>query len=1042
MACRTGQLVVQVAAISLLSLTTLSTSYGQPAAAPHQRLRNSALSVTDALASLQVAPDFEIRCVASEPLVVDPVDAVFDEFGRIWVVEMRDYPLLRNEKNPRGRIRVLSPDAAGCYTSNVFADGLVMPTGIALWRGGAVVTLAGKVVHFPDEDRDLAADSTEVWITGLSTGNEQLRANHPTLHSDGWWYVASGLRGGTLRAGKDFKTASGHPNVELSTRDFRFHLTQGKIQVISGPSQFGLTHDSFGDRFLVSNRNPARKVQFEQNDLAGNPLAGLADFVVDVLPAGADSTVIPVTDAWTTSNLHAGQYTAACAVTISNSPALASRELPPSRAQSGNFNESVFVCEPTGSLVTRDILRRSTSDGRLRWQLESAGSTKTKEWLASSDSWFRPVNLTHTPSGGLLVVDMHRAVIEHPQWVPEELANRPDEQFGSSAGRLYEITRMCARDATRAHSTVSSIKSMKDEPLVQSLVSSNPWRHATATRLVLERAAQGSISPSIRREMLSVLQSGDEASVAAWTTIANLFCATTEKPTLAVEQLVASVERREIVAPERLAMIMRLGRTHASDAASLNRLVASQLRSPHASARLSAYLSVATLGETADAAYRSLFTDPLVVRRAINDRSEMILIAGALKNRPGELALSILTSLERQNGPGRIDTDWIASVLDRLIGNSKRNDPAQLPLLLPVAKRLIASDEPPLQRIGIEALIAVQRIDGNMFKIENSTLATIRTIAKGASGSPVLRGQAIELLSYSPENSIELFRRLTQDSQWQVVVAAWQALSRSGDTDYAVDLASEFTSADVRARAALIRLIGKSATACDALIALLDEGTVDARSLGSNALRQLSAAQSGIRAKQFLAHLNRITNTDRAKVVAELRSCLALKPDPTRGKQHFAKHCAGCHQIDGIGRNIGPDISDSRTQTPEGLLTAILDPNRAVDNNYFRYNILTGDGEAYEGILFSEDADRIVLMAADGKRVEVLRSDIDIKKLSRLSLMPDGFENQLSPQQLADLISYIKNWRYLAAPHQRRSSSCAVQASRLHRVAALIVSSS
>ncbi len=155
---------------------------------------------------------------------------------------------------------------------------------------------------------------------------------------------------------------------------------------------------------------------------ARNPLLAIGSVVNDVAPAGELSRVFPLVAAWTTSNLHAGQFTAACGVTIYRGDALA-----------GEFNGNAFVCEPTGSLVHREIIvPRGVS-------FASRPATEGKEFLASDDPWFRPVNLEIGPDGALYVVDMYRGVIEHPQFMPSELQTRPDLRDGDDRGRIYRI---------------------------------------------------------------------------------------------------------------------------------------------------------------------------------------------------------------------------------------------------------------------------------------------------------------------------------------------------------------------------------------------------------------------------------------------------------------------------------------------------------------------------------------------------------------------------------------------------------------------------
>jgi putative heme-binding domain-containing protein len=148
---------------------------------------------------------------------------------------------------------------------------------------------------------------------------------------------------------------------------------------------------------------------------------------------------------------------------------------------------------------------------------------------------------------------------------------------------------------------------------------------------------------------------------------------------------------------------------------------------------------------------------------------------------------------------------------------------------------------------------------------------------------------------------------------------------------------------------------------------------------------------------------------DRREALAKYQSAIELAADPTRGRTIFQKQCANCHRIAGAGVDVAPDISDSRERSPEQLLTDIIQPNRAIDSNYFSYTAVAMDGRVYTGILTAETSTSVTLKEAEGKIVTLRRSEIEDLHTE----MPDGLEKLIPPQDMADLISFIKNWRYL-----------------------------
>ena len=270
----------------------------------------SPLDPQETLQHFRVEPGLAIELVACEPAVIDPIAIRFDEDGRLWVVEMRDYPHgPKSGEQPLSKVRILTDeDGDGRYeTSRVFAEHLLFPTGVQPWKGGAIVTLAGQVVYLKDTDGDGRADEQEVWFRGFATENPQLRANHPRFGFDNRIYIANGLRGGMI---ENVRHGDRKP-LSISGMDFCFDARSGDCLAVSGNGQFGLSFDDFGNRFVCNNREPVDHIVLENRYLARNPFLAVPAVLANVAPAGEQSHVYPLTRAWTTSNLHAGQFTAA-----------------------------------------------------------------------------------------------------------------------------------------------------------------------------------------------------------------------------------------------------------------------------------------------------------------------------------------------------------------------------------------------------------------------------------------------------------------------------------------------------------------------------------------------------------------------------------------------------------------------------------------------------------------------------------------------------------------------------------------------------------
>ncbi|MDZ4688228.1 MAG: PVC-type heme-binding CxxCH protein, partial [Planctomycetaceae bacterium] len=430
----------------------------------------SPLSPEASLREFVLDPGLRIELVAAEPEIVDPVAIQFAADGSLWVVEMRDYPYgPQPGEKPQSQIRRLTDrDGDGRYeTATVFADELLFVTGVLPYRDGLIVTLAGEIAFFADRDGDGRAEVRELWFRGFAQENSQLRANHPTFGPDGFVYVANGLRGGKIETVKPEWKRSGDPLV-ITGFDFRFHPDTGEFGTVTGHGQFGLSFDDFGRRFVCSNRNPCQHVVLEDVYLQRNPLYGAKKVMHDVAAAAEQSQLFPISKAWTTSTLHANQFTAACGMMIYRGDALPS-----------SYYGNAFTCDPTGNLVHREVFipEGATWSGR--------SPSQNREFLASPDTWFRPVNLANGPDGALYVVDMYRAVIEHPDFMPQELKTRPDLRLGTDKGRIYRIVPKTWQRPSRP----VDLTKLDSAALIQQLGSANSFQRDAAGRLLVERGA-------------------------------------------------------------------------------------------------------------------------------------------------------------------------------------------------------------------------------------------------------------------------------------------------------------------------------------------------------------------------------------------------------------------------------------------------------------------------------------------------------------------------------------------------------------------------
>jgi putative heme-binding domain-containing protein len=172
-------------------------------------------------------------------------------------------------------------------------------------------------------------------------------------------------------------------------------------------------------------------------------------------------------------------------------------------------------------------------------------------------------------------------------------------------------------------------------------------------------------------------------------------------------------------------------------------------------------------------------------------------------------------------------------------------------------------------------------------------------------------------------------------------------------------------------------------------------------------LKQLAEHQSASVRRRTARLLEALKLPRREAVVAEYRDVLKLPGDAERGRAAFRKTCSACHQLEGVGKVVGPDLAAIRNRGAEAILLAVLDPNREVNPQYASYVAATDDGRTLTGTIAAETATSITLRRAEGAEDTLLRSQIEALKSTGLSLMPEGIERELSRQDLADLVAYL-----------------------------------
>ena len=469
----------------------------------------------DALKTFRTRPGFRVELVAAEPLVRDPIALDFDEFGRMFVVEMPEYNVYDatdKTKLEHGRVRLLvDTDNDGRFDkSTVFVDELSSPTSVACYGGGIYVGVVPDIIYCKDNDGDGRADTRKRIFTGFGRD----RAGEAMLNSFRWgldnrFHVSTSLAGGEIRRVDDSQSKP----VSVRNRGFVFDPRNHQFEVTSGGGQHGMSLDDWGRKFVCSNSNPSQLLVYDDRYVARNPFTAAPAAAIDIARGGKYTRIFRTSEVEPWRKLRtrlrskglvpgpreggkpAGFFTGATGITIYRGDAYPKE-----------FQGNLFVGEVASNLIYRAKLK---ADGV---GLVAERADRDVEFLTSTDNWFRPVQLANAPDGTLYAIDMYRELIEGAAFLPPQILQHMDVQSGRKQGRIYRIV----PDGFQQPKPLV-LRDASTSKLVAMLESPNGWHRDTASRLLYERQdrtaiqalrklASSSKLPAGRRHALSGLR--------------------------------------------------------------------------------------------------------------------------------------------------------------------------------------------------------------------------------------------------------------------------------------------------------------------------------------------------------------------------------------------------------------------------------------------------------------------------------------------------------------------------------------------------------
>ena len=902
----------------------------------------------ESLKLIRVPDGYLVELVAAEPLLADPSAVTWDEKGRLFACEIHGYNLeghldvvelnktgkldkkirrlfvgpetiRRARAQTYGTVKLLEDtDGDGRMDrAKVFADRLPACYGMVPWRGGLIVVCAPDIVYLADRDGDGKAEVRETLFTGFKVSILERAINNPRWGLDGWIYVASGGGGGLIRGPKLPKA------VALGNTDFRIKPDGTAIEPVTGRcGTFGLALTEFGDRFGIGTSSagfyapplPYRYLMRNPHVASPSVRVGAAGYH-RVYPAsrphpwrlarGKDPRWVKFYGAReATPN---GNFTSACGPAI--------------------WRGDYFCCDPQQNMVHRAVLERDGAG----WRLRRAPGEETSEFLASTEGWFRPMNLTVGPDGALYVVDFYREIIEDYSAIPRHLQQQYGLIKGADRGRIWRVVREGASPKQPARERVRAL--YKGNGDLEAALADASW----GVRVHALRLADGrkellpavlnlaeDPDPAVRLQVAMTLGEFDDER--AVRTLARLGAKHGDERWMEAAILSSALK----TAPELLAEVIRL-KGRASLVKSLARLVGVR----HSDGALVTALR-ALAG--AEEPHRTAGLQGLA---AGLPRGEKVV----LKSREGSEAL------------GRL-----------MVGPSRR-------LAMQLSARLTVGD-PSFARKAFD--------DASRTALDPKASPEQRRWAVG-----FLSNASIEVVA----KTIAKLLAPAEPVDLQLVAVA--AVAESDDAKVGEILLAGWKAHSPRVRGAILDAILERSNRLPALIDALKRGTVrssDVAGFHRARLRELADVKFPAPA---------------GKPVEKYRAALG-SGDATRGMEVFSKVCAKCHKMEGKGADVGPDLSGVNARADEAILMDIFYPGDRITPGYGAYLVETKGGRTVSGTLADETATSVTLRGADQAGGTILRKDIKRMVASELSLMPDNMEKVMTPQDVADVIAYLR----------------------------------
>lgn len=986
-------------ALALSLVPNLAAQKGRQLSGQHAPATTPALSPGEAQKKFTVPEGFQVRLFASEPDVINPVAMTWDDRGRLWVVELYEYPLgAPKGTKPRDRVVILEDtDGDGrADKRTVFADGLNLATAILCGYGGVFVGQAPDLYFFEDTDGDDVADKKTTVLTGFGLEDRHELLNGFTWGPDGWLYMTHGVF--TLSKVKN----PDDPNDDGAVMNgavARFHPRTKKFEVFAdGTSNpWGVDFDRHGNAFIS---------------------ACVIDHMFHMAPAG-----LYVRQAGSPPNPYG-------------------YELIPSIVDHKHFRAAYagiqvylgdqYPAEYQGTVLMGNIHDSAVHQDRLTPRGSSFTSTFIKDFVRANDGWFRPVSVQTGPDGAVWLMDWYD---KYPCY---QNANADPEGVDRERGRIWRVVYTGDKTEAKIPSRPNGLSMAKlaTSDLVKELNHPNVWRRRMAQRILSEKADKTATAPLL--ELLKSSPNADTRLASLWTlhgaqaldeSTLNQYAADSDP---GIRTWVARLTGERKIASQ--AALSRLVKLAADPDPSVRLAVAVACRqftsgsltvnTPTTTAQANIWPALAAISSQPQSAADPLI--PFMVWMAMEpqfgkeSKDFLAAMASSDPNSYGVMQSLIKKAMRRicdMRSPEELNkalafldglpeskSDLITAALDGLIEGQKGKAlaPSQSPaaLLAKLGNHPDAEVKSRSQRLGT--------LWGDATAL-NAILAKIS--APGTSEEEKI--QSIQSIKQQKSDVVRefLLKVASTEKADRVLQETFRALSEVGGDNVAGPLLQNWKNYSVPVRRTGAEVLVSRPNWLRSFLTAIENKDINPKDLPTPVLRSIMQNKDEKlreRAQKAIGRF-RESDADKLKLIADKKLVvLNGTVDLKAGHELVQKNCLTCHKLHGEGADIGPDLTGVGRSSLDALLANVIDPNQIIGKGYENVLIETKDGRNISGRVVEDNDSRVKIVSAGPKEEVVAKSEIASMTVSEMSVMPEGLE-QMSDADFRNMIWYVLN---------------------------------